>query len=94
MTGLHLCSQLSHVASWMGTKSVLMGCNISKVYKQQTPPLMYGLQNIVAALKMPQCDKEKFYVNYGEKVLHGENLKGKKEVADLSATEVADDWET
>lgn len=94
MTFLHLCSQLSHVASWMETKSVLIGCNISKVYKQQILPLIYGLQNIPAALKVPQHDKEKFYVNYEEKVLHGENLKGKKEVADLSAIEVADDWET
>lgn len=45
---------------------------------------------------MPQRDKEKFYVNYGERVMkgHGENLKGKMEGADLSAIEIADDWET
>lgn len=57
-----------------------MGCNISKVYEQQRLLLIYDLQNIVAAFKKPQHDKEQFYVNYGEKVLKGcgEKLKGKK----------------
>lgn len=57
-----------------------MGCNISKVYEQQRLLLIYDLQNTVAAFKMPQHDKEQFYVNYGEKVLKGcgEKLKGKK----------------
>lgn len=57
---------------------------------------MYGLQNIVTALKMPQHDKWKFYVNYEERVLkgHRENLKRKKDRADLSAIKIADDWET
>lgn len=41
---------------------------------------MYDLQNIVAALKMPQHDKDKFYASYREKILKGcgENLKGKR----------------
>lgn len=41
---------------------------------------MYDLQNIVAALKMPQHDKDKFYISYREKILKrcGENLKGKR----------------
>lgn len=63
----------------MGAKRALIGCNISKVYKQQIL-LMYDLQNIVAALKMPQHDKDKFYASYREKILKGcgENLKGKR----------------
>lgn len=52
---------------------------------------MYDLQNIVAALKMPQYDKENFSAKYWRDMER--NLKEKKEVADLSATEVAADWE-
>lgn len=40
---------------------------------------------------MPQYDKENFDAKYWRDMER--NLKEKKEVADLSATEVADDWE-